>query len=340
MKFSKENIFKATRRAVFATGIISILGAASAKAAESSESKGFDLNKVISPNATIDLWPNGNPSQPLNPIVEKIEQRAKPNELSDRYASAVTRPRMDVFLAKNPNGSAILVSPGGGYGRIVFDHEGYDIAKFYTERGISVFVLYYRLPQDKWGQGANVALSDAQRAMRIIKSRAFEFKIDANRIAALGFSAGGHLCADLGARFDAITYDFTDEIDKLSARPFLCAPIYPVISMDASVAHMGSRKNLIGENPSEEMIKLHSPDRNITPNTPPMFLCHAEDDGAVNVKNSLALREGLRANNIKTETHLFPEGGHGFSIRRSQGLPCGIWPELFYNYAKKAGLYS
>ena len=342
MKYeSKNDQLSATRRRIIGASLGSVLLSScvsSGKRADNSQIVPAIDQSYIEPNLIIELWTNGVILPTQKPIVEKIIQKAKTGELSNRVIENTQNPRLLVFLAKKPNGAAILITPGGGYTRVVFDHEGGDIAKFYNERGISVFVLLYRLPGDGWGQGPNVALCDAQRAMRIIKHRASEFKIDANRVAAMGFSAGGHLCADLSTRFDEITYTRQDVADDQSARPFIAAPIYPVISMDAAIAHMGSRNNLIGANPSEELIRKHSPNNNVSPNTPPMFLCHAEDDGAVKVENTLLLRQALKDKNILVETHLFAIGGHGFSIRNSIGKPANIWPELFYNFAKSQKL--
>lgn len=330
-----------SRRGLIKASLASVLLSSCASVGENTKAATATLpanTGYIEPDLTIDLWPNGVILPTQKPITEKIIQRAKPGELSNRVIENTQIPRLLAFLAKEPNGAAIMITPGGGYARVVFDHEGGDIAKFYNAKGISVFVLLYRLPGDGWGQGPDVALSDAQRAMRIIKHRAKDFKIDANRVAALGFSAGGHLCADLSTRYDEKTYEPQDMADSQSARPFIAAPIYPVISMESAIAHMGSRNNLIGANPSGDLIKKHSPNENVSKNTPPMFLCHSEDDGAVKIENTMVLRQALKENGIVCETHLFAIGGHGFSIRNSIGKPANIWPELFYNFAKSQKL--
>ena len=154
----------------------------------------------------------------------------------------------------------------------------------------------------------------------------------------MGFSAGGHLCADLAARFDAAIYKPVDAADRLSARPLVAAPIYPVISMTAPVAHAGSRKNLVGEGASPERERAHSPNLNVKPNSPPCFLVHAEDDSAVPVENSLLFRAALKAAKVPVEMHLFAEGGHGFGMRRAMGKPASVWPDLFLAWARVRGV--
>jgi acetyl esterase/lipase len=197
-----------------------------------------------------------------------------------------------------------------------------------------VFVLFYRLPGEGWAEGPDTPLADAQRAMRTIRSRAADFAIDPARVAAIGFSAGGHVCADLAARFAQTVRAPVDAVDLLPARPAAAAPLYPVISMDPAIAHAGSRLLLLGPNPSAELAAAHSPDRNIPADAPPHFLLHAEDDAVVPVENSLRLRAALRARAIPVETHLFASGGHGFGIRRAAGLPVAAWPELLHAWLR------
>ena len=201
-----------------------------------------------------------------------------------------------------------------------------------------MFVLFYRMPGDGWAAGPDVALSDAQRAMRLIRHRAGDFGIDPARIGAMGFSAGGHLCADLATRFTARTYAPVDAADALSARPVLAAPIYPVISMTAPTAHTGSRTQLIGKDATPDRERAHSPHLNVTGDTPPVFLVHAEDDDVVPVENSLLLRAALKARGVPVETHLFTHGGHGFGLRNVTGKPAAAWPDLFLAWARTQGL--
>ncbi|MFM6854299.1 MAG: alpha/beta hydrolase, partial [Sphingopyxis sp.] len=264
--------------------------------------------------------------------------RATDPQLTDRAVLGITRPRMAVFRPDRPNGAAVLITPGGGYRWVVVDKEGYEMGRWLAARGFTAFVLFYRLPGDGWAAGPDVALADAQRAMRLIRARAADFGVDAARVAAMGFSAGGHVCADLSARFAAPVYRPVDGADRLSARPMLAAPVYPVISMSAPFAHAGSRLQLLGANPDAALENAHSPDRNIPADAPPHFILHAEDDDVVPVENALLLRAGLRARAVPVETHLFTHGGHGFGLRKAVGKPVEAWPDLVRNWFRTMGL--
>jgi acetyl esterase/lipase len=291
------------------------------------------------PDETIDLWPKGAPGMPATALTETVKERSTDSAVNDRAVWGISKPRLAVFRPLRPNGAAIMITPGGGYNWVVVDKEGYELAALFAAQGITCFVLFYRLPHEGWKAGPDVCLSDAQRAMRLIRHQAERFGIDPARVSAMGFSAGGHLCADLAARFDTPTYDPVDKADRLSARPFVAAPIYPVMSMSLPVAHPGSRKNLIGEQAGVALEAKHSPDRNVPANAPPCFLVHAEDDDVVPVENSLLFRAALRSKGIRVETHLFTNGGHGFGIRRAMGKPAAHWPELFLSWAQTQGLF-
>jgi acetyl esterase/lipase len=156
----------------------------------------------------------------------------------------------------------------------------------------------------------------------------------------MGFSAGGHVCADLLARFATPVYRPVDSADRRSARPDFAAPIYPVVSMTAPAAHAGSRRNLIGEAASPELERAYSPHLHVTAGAPPCFLLHAEDDSSVPVENTLLLRAALRAKSVRTETHLFPDGGHGFGLRLAKGKSIEGWENLYWNWGLKQGLFG
>jgi acetyl esterase/lipase len=326
------------RTALFAT-----LGAAVAAGTATAQSAlpavpGGAAAVLSQPDETIDLWPNGPPGMPTRALVEVTTERSKDtSKLNDRAVEGVSTPRMAVFRAAKPNGASLLVFPGGGYVRMAIDKEGYEIGRLLAARGITVFVLFYRLPGEGWANRADVPLQDAQRAMRLIRSRASKYGLDPARVGAMGFSAGGHLCADLVARSATKTYDPVDAADALSARPIIAAPIYPVVSMDLPVAHGGSRDALLGPAPSPELIAAHSPDRNIKPESPPCFLCAAEDDKTVPTENILLLHAALREAKVPVELHLFAEGGHGFGLRGVIGKPAAVWPDLFVAWAKTRG---
>lgn len=311
--------------ATLATGLAARLPATAARGA-------------VDPGETIDLWPNGAPGMPPTPPRETINERSTDPARRDRAVYGITRPRMVVFRPATPNGSAVLVTPGGGYRWVVIDKEGYEIGRWLSARGYTVFVLFYRLPGEGWTAGPDVALSDAQRAMRVIRSRAREYGIRPDRVAAMGFSAGGHVCGDLATRFALPSYAPVDAADTLSARPDIAAPIYAVQSMTAPLAHPGSRELLIGADAAPALERRHTPAANVTRDTPPCFLLHAEDDGSVPVENSIEFRAALKRAGVAVETHLFALGGHGFGLRGTVGKPVAIWPELFHAWARAQGL--
>jgi acetyl esterase/lipase len=176
--------------------------------------------------------------------------------------------------------------------------------------------------------------------MRLVRHHAGRFGVDAKRVCAMGFSAGGHVCADLLARFAAPVYAAVDAADRLSARPDLAAPIYPVVSMTAPAAHAGSRKNLVGEHAPPELERAHSPHLHIGADAPPTFLLHAEDDPSVPVANTLLLRSALLAAKVAVETHLFPDGGHGFGLRLSRGKSVEGWQDIFWAWGVKRRLFA
>ncbi|MBN2971113.1 alpha/beta hydrolase [Roseomonas aeriglobus] len=290
----------------------------------------------ISAPETIYLWPSRDgPGLTNAALAEVVENRSQDPARPDRAVWGVRQPRMDVYRPAQANGAAMLVMPGGGYTRLSSDNEGREQARWLTARGITVFVLTYRLPAEGWRDPANTPLADAQRAMRLIRANAARFGVDPARVGAMGFSAGGHLCADLATRFGRAVYAPVDAADQLSARPTIAAPIYPVVSMEEDLAHAGSRAKLIGADATETMVIEHSPDRQVTKDTPPLFIIHAEDDATVKVANSLALHAAARGAGVPVEMHLFEKGGHGFGWgRRTAGLPAHLWPDLMLLWAK------
>lgn len=294
--------------------------------------------RVPDPTETIELWPHGAPGAPATLPVETVVERSRDPALPDRAVTGIARPRLVVFRPARPNGAALLVAPGGGYARVVLDKEGYEMGRWLSARGWTVFVLFYRLPGEGWANRADVALADAQRATRLIRHRAAAYGIDPAKVAAMGFSAGGHVCADLATRFDARTYAPVDAADTLSARPVLAAPIYAVQSLLPPLAHPGSRALLLGPSPSKALARAHSPAANVTATTPPLFMVHAEDDRTVDAANSIAMRAAAKAAGVPVDLHLFATGGHGFGLRGTVGKPVAIWPELFATWASGHGL--
>ncbi|WP_242148766.1 alpha/beta hydrolase [Sphingomonas sp. BAUL-RG-20F-R05-02] len=289
------------------------------------------------PTEEIDVWPGIPPGAPAILPVEQVIETGDAQH-HGRMVKGIVRPRMKVFRPSRPNGAALLVTPGGGYSVIVIDVEGYQIGPWLAERGWTVFVLYYRLPGEGWAHRADVPLADAQRAMRLIRSRAPTYGIDPAKVGALGFSAGGHVCGDLATRYDATVYAPVDAADRLSARPAIAAPIYAVQSMSAPLAHGGSRDMLLGPNPSVETQRAHSPAHNVTAATPPVFMAHAEDDTTVSVENTVEMRAALKMAGVKVETHLFTAGRHGLGLPGAAGEPARHWKDMFAVWAQAQGL--
>lgn len=234
--------------------------------------------------------------------------------------SHISVPAMQVFLpAKDiANGTAVLICPGGGYSINAYGHEGVDIAKKFNEMGVAAFVLKYRLPDDAVMTNKTTApLQDAQQATRMIRDNAAKWNIKTNRIGIIGFSAGGHLASTAGTHFDKPQ---VENSSGTSLRPDFMILIYPVISFDSTIAHMGSRENLLGKNAPEQLVKLYSNELQVTAATPPTFLLHASDDDVVNVLNSTRFYEALIKNKVPAEMHIYQHGGHGFGLNnRSTG---------------------
>ncbi|MDI7775992.1 alpha/beta hydrolase [Asticcacaulis sp. EMRT-3] len=290
------------------------------------------------PAATLDLWPKGVSGQLHPDMQEHVEETSTDPKVRIRRVQGISRPRVAVFPAKNPNGGAMLIIPGGGFSWNYFDHEGYQLADYLNQQGITCFVLFYRLANDGWDKPAEVGVADAQRAMRLIRAHAADYAIDAHRLGVIGFSAGGFLVSTLATRFDASFYTPVDAADTQPARPFIAAPIYPVQSVDPAYAYPGVITSLFGGQVTPQIIKTWSPDQNVGPDTAPCFLCQNEDDTTVPVENSVALRNALAAAKIPVETHLFARGGHGFGMKDAPDQPWHIWPQLFANFARSRGL--
>lgn len=327
-----------TRRSFVGTGLVAGIAARAGALSSPANAATAPLPGLLQPQATIDLWPEGAPGAPARPLDEVVIERSADPRFPDRAVYGISRPRLAVFRAERPSGAAVVIMPGGGYRWVAADKEGYEMARWLAARDVTAFVLFYRLPGERWAAGADTPLQDAQRAMRVVRSRASEFALAPDRVAAMGFSAGGHVCADLAARFAVHVYEPADAADRLSARPACAAAIYPVVSMDAAIAHPGSRALLLGANPAPALEAAHSPDRNVPADAPPHFLLHAEDDTVVPVANTLRLRAALKARGVRVETHLFEHGGHGFGLRQATGKPVAIWPELWRAWAQTTAL--
>lgn len=287
------------------------------------------------PRLDLEIWPGGvGPGSAGLKIEQKITDRSADPRHRDRYLTGTTRPYLTIHRPASPNGASLIITPGGGYQRVVIDKEGLELASPLMAAGFTVFILYYRLPGEGHAQAADVPLQDAQRALRLIRHRAAEWQLDPNRIALMGFSAGGHLAASLGTRLDAKVYEAVDAAEGLSARPDALALIYPVIDMVGPATHVGSRTNLLGEAAGEDKRIAYSPDHSVGPATPPSFLLHAADDKGVPVENSLLFHAALRRAGVPAELHVYARGGHGFGHgdRITPDNPLTHWPALLINW--------
>lgn len=290
------------------------------------------------PDAVIELWPDGAPGGEGVDLTEVRAERSNSYGLADHSVTDIVAPVLWVFRASEPDGSAVLIAPGGGYSLIVVEHEGWETARWFARRGTTAYVMTYRLPQQGWAAESDTPLQDAQRAMRVVRSRAEADGFDPDRIMMLGFSAGGHVAGSLAMRFAASVYQPVDAVDNLSARPDAAVLVYPVATMQEPAVHMGSRQNLIGANPSAETISRYSLEESVPADAPPTVLIHAADDRAVPPENSISLFEALNEAGIPAALHIFDSGGHGFGVRIADDQPRAAWPELVVDFARANGV--
>ncbi len=236
-------------------------------------------------------------------------------------------PSLTIYLPpeEKATGAAVVICPGGGYGHLAMDHEGHQIAQWLNSFGVAGFILKYRHRNSGAGYGHPAPLQDAQRAVRTVRARATEWRIDPNRIGILGFSAGGHLASSAGTHFQNRYSRVKDSIDKVSCRPDFMILIYPVISFTEWCAHSGSRRNLLGKSPDKELVENLSNEKQITPQTPPTFLVHGNDDTGVPPENSIFFYLALRKAKVPTEMHIYENGRHGFGLGKQHGA-VSSWP--------------
>jgi len=244
----------------------------------------------------MDLWPGGAPESNGLSI----------NEKGDDFSIAklyVYRPDRQANMR-----AAVVICPGGGYSHLAMSHEGHDYARWLSGIGITAVVLKYRLPN----KNHFIPLKDAQRALRIVRSKAQEWDIDPAKVGISGFSAGGHLASTAATHFDAGNAAAADPLDRLSSRPDFAILFYPVITMKEEFAHHGSRRNLIGDGYNAELVKLYSNEERVTSQTPPTFLITSDNDRSVVPRNSIEFYSALKRNNVPAVLYVIPDGGHGW----------------------------
>lgn len=245
----------------------------------------------------------------------------------------VTNPTLEVFHApvEKSTGTAVVICPGGGYGRLAIDHEGYKVAAWLNENGITGIILTYRLPSDAIMEDKSIGpLQDAQEAVRIVRRHSGEWNIDPARIGIMGFSAGGHLASTLSTHYNELVYPPADET---SARPDFSILIYPVITMNMDFSHRGSRENLLGKDPPSELVQRFSNELHVGPDTSPAFLVHSSDDRSVLPENSIRYMQALMENDIPAELHLYESGGHGYGLGKSHRTE-STWPDACLNWLR------
>lgn len=274
----------------------------------------------------IPLWPGSPPGdQPL--AVEET--------YADGRVENVRIPTLTVFLPppERATGAGVVICPGGGYWLLAIDHEGYEVARWLNSLGVAAFVLkyrhrYFRHPIPLW---------DAQRAIRTVRAKAEQWRVDPRRVGILGFSAGGHLASTVATHFDAGDPNATDPIERQSSRPDFAILVYPVITFEKPTLHKGSRDNLLGPHPPAELIGNLSNETQVTPETPPVFLVHSADDDAVPVENSIDFFLACRRAGVPAELHVYDTGGHGYGMRADRCPAAADWPGRCASWMRQHG---
>jgi len=264
------------------------------------------------------------PNSIKSDLVEKIDTAKKVR------LSGVTIPTITAYLPnpKIANGTAVLICPGGGYTYLVVNMEGRDIALELNKKGIAAFVLKYRLPSPQIMVNTEIGpLQDAQQAMKLIRENAVKWNLNPSKVGIMGFSAGGHLAATASVMFERKLIE-----NKLNTnlRPDFSVLVYPVISFTDSLAHVGSKTKLIGEQASAEKINAYSAELQVKANCPPAFLVHSSNDKVVPVANSINYYQALQKKGIKAELHIYQAGGHGYGLNNPTTKD--KWIESCYNW--------
>ena len=272
-------------------------------------SKGITQEKIL-------LYPEG--------ATESNELKTEEKWRDKDFLLDISEPRMYAWPASKENncGTAVLICPGGGYSGVSAIKEGEEFARWFNEIGVSAFVPYYRMPNGHH----EVPLKDARTALSIIQKHAKEWNINKKKIGIMGFSAGGHLASTVGTHFR-----------NKKERPAFMILGYPVVTMEKALTHRGSRDNLLGKKPSDELVKLYSNERQVTKKTPPTFIIHARDDGAVPIANSENLLKSLQQKKVPAKLVTYDEGGHGFGMRK-KGIPVENWPQELKTWMKERKL--
>lgn len=268
-----------------------------------------------------------------SPKVEMLWPHGAPGAVGDE---AKDKPTLTVYLPSpdHANATAVVVIPGGGYGGVAIDHEGKQPAQWLNTLGVAAFVLNYRIaPRYHYP----APIDDGQRAVRTVRARAKEWGVRPDRIGVWGFSAGGHLASTLGTHFDSGKIDAEDPIERAGSRPDFLILAYPVITMDPATTHMGSRRNLLGENPDAKLAASLSNETQVTSQTPPTFLFHTSEDRAVLPENSILFYLALRKAGVPAELHIYEKGNHGVGLALKSSV-LSSWPRRLGDWLRGRGL--
>ncbi|MBA4852264.1 alpha/beta hydrolase [Emticicia sp. BO119] len=277
------------------------------------------MSDLFAQNETILLYTGTAPGS----TGKQVPEDAKTTDGITRVRD-VTQPALIVYPAKKKTSDAtVIICPGGGYSILAIDHEGHDIAKWFNAHGMTAFVLKYRLPQEDLFDNDEIRpLQDAQQAIRLIRKNAAKYGVAPDKIGIMGFSAGGHLASTASTHFNTQVGEITDP--SVSVRPDFSLLIYPVISFNDRIGHLGSRDNLIGKNPPVDKIELYSNDKQVTKDTPPTFLVSTTDDW-VQPENSIAYFLACKKNKVPVEMHIYEKGGHGYGLKKQNRGPVETW---------------
>jgi acetyl esterase/lipase len=283
----------------------------------------LSTSAIFAQETAMPLYPAGVPNSKPTPATY-VENNVI---TTDEWVTKVSTPTITPFMPASgtANGAAIIIFPGGGYAGLSMKKEGYKIAQEFNKIGVTAFVVKYRLPSDLIMVDKTTGpLQDAQQAVLTVRKNAAKWGINPAKIGIIGFSAGGHLASTEGTHFDKV---LVDDKDNISVRPDFMILMYPVITF-GPMGHVGSRENLIGKTPSPELLDLYSNEKQITANTPPTLLVHAEDDNVVPVQNSLMFYNNLVQAKVKGEMHIYQSGGHGFGLNNPRSK------EIWFDWAK------
>jgi acetyl esterase/lipase len=270
----------------------------------------------------------------LGVIPNSKQSEIKETGESSRMFAGVTIPTLEIFLPEKEKstGTAVIICPGGGYSVVVYQAEGIKTAKEFAKNGVAAFVLKYRLPNDLTMIDKKIGpLQDAQQAIKVVRENAIKWGVDVHRVGIMGFSAGGHLASTEATHFKE---SFIENSNNTNLRPDFQILVYPVISMQDSLTHLDSRKKLLDDNPSKEIIDKFSNELQVDENTPPAYITHAGDDKVVDVDNSIVYYEKLRRHNVPAEMHIYPKGNHGFVLFH----PTEEWMMPMFDWMKNSKL--